>query len=83
MKILNCYLKVKIMVYHGILVNKGVYMKKKILIPVIALILIISITIYLFASKKQKNIPLTKNVNVVPTMLDTIDSDSSWCATFQ
>ena len=58
-------------------------MKKKILIPVIALILIISITIYLFASKKQKNIPLTKNVNVVPTMLDTIDSDSSWCATFQ
>lgn len=58
-------------------------MKKKILIPVIALILIISITLYLFISKKQKNIPLTKNVNVVPTMLDTIDSDSSWCATFQ
>lgn len=59
-------------------------MRKKILISVIILVILSSIVIYVLANKeKNKNIPLTENVNVVPTMLDTIDGDSSWCATFQ
>ena len=58
-------------------------MKKKVLIPLIVLFIAVTIVIYLFINENKKNIPLTKNVNVVPTMLDTIDNDSSWCATFQ
>ncbi len=58
-------------------------MKKKVLILLIILVIVISMVIYLFVNENKKNIPLTENVNVVPTMLDTIDNDSSWCATFQ
>ena len=58
-------------------------MKKKILIPLILLFIAVTIVIYLFINENKRNIPLTKNVNVVPTMLDIIDNDSSWCATFQ
>lgn len=62
--------------------------KIKILIIVILMILLVTITFFVInkaniLSKKAIKLQSVAGVTVVPTMRDTITSDSSWCGTFQ
>lgn len=65
-------------------------MNKKIKSITIIVILLVILAITLFAvnkanifGKKAKKLQSVAGITVVPTMRDTISSDSSWCGTFQ
>ena len=53
--------------------------KKKIIISFIVIILLIVGIFMIFSNRLQK----AEGVTIVPTMEDTITTDSSWCGTFQ
>lgn len=56
---------------------------RKIVLLLLSITIILLLT-YCFIKKDLiVNTPLTKDVNVVPTMLDEIGNDTTWCATFQ
>lgn len=59
--------------------------KLKVIIPtiIVVLILIMVIIVIINRNKPEEHPLRTGAVNVVPTMLDKIDKDSVWCATFQ
>lgn len=58
----------------------------KIIIAVLILIVLISIVVILISIKENNNSTVLEKadgITVVPTMNDTITTDSSWCGTFQ
>lgn len=58
----------------------------KIIISVLILIVLISIAVILLSVKENKNATFLEKadrITVVPTMDDTITTDSSWSGTFQ
>lgn len=57
--------------------------KKRIIIISCICLIILGGIIYFMGNNKVKDIPLTKGITIVPTMDDKINTDSSWCATFQ
>ncbi len=62
--------------------------RSKLLILFLALILLIEIGVVIVTKtnifgKKATKLELTEGVTVVPTMNDTITTDSNWCGTFQ
>lgn len=58
-------------------------MKKKLLIGSLVVVVILLCLFYFLVLKSDKRRITTKGVEVVPTMNDKIDSDSTWCGTFQ
>ena len=58
-------------------------MKKKLLIGSLVVVVILLCIFYFVVLKNKKNKVVTEEVEVVPTMNDKIDSDSTWCGTFQ
>ena len=58
-------------------------MKKKLLIGSLVVVVILLCIFYFVVLKNKKNKVVTEGVEVVPTMNDKIDSDSTWCGTFQ
>ena len=59
-------------------------MKKKALIgSVIVIVVILLCLFYFLVLKNSKNKIVTEGVEVVPTMNDMVNSDSTWCGTFQ
>lgn len=58
-------------------------MKKKILIIIVVLSVVLLCLFYFLVLKSDKRRIITKGVEVVPTMNDKIDKDSTWCGTFQ
>lgn len=58
-------------------------MKKKLLIGCLVVVVILLCLFYFVVLKSKKNKVVTEGVEVVPTMNDKIDSDSTWCGTFQ
>ena len=58
-------------------------MKKKLLIGSLVVVVILLCIFYFVILKNKKNKVVTEGVEVVPTMNDKIDSDSTWCGTFQ
>lgn len=57
--------------------------KKRIIIISCICLIILGGIIYFMGNNKVKDIPLTKGITIVPTMDDKINTDSSWCSTFQ
>ena len=58
-------------------------MKKKFLIGSLVVVVILLCIFYFVVLNNKKNKVVTEGVEVVPTMNDKIDSDSTWCGTFQ
>ena len=58
-------------------------MKKKLLIGSLVVVVILLCIFYFVVLKNKKNKVVTEGVEVVPTLNDKIDSDSTWCGTFQ
>lgn len=56
---------------------------KKIVLLLLLITIILSLAYHFIKKGLIVNTPLTKDVNVVPTMLDEIGNDTTWCATFQ
>lgn len=56
-------------------------MKKKYMLIVLVVVLSI-IIVYIALTKKKVNEIVTNEINVVPTFVDEINNDASWCATF-
>lgn len=54
-------------------------MKKKFLIGSLVVVVILLCIFYFVVLKNKKNKVVTEGVEVVPTMNDKIDSDSTWC----
>ena len=57
-------------------------MKKKLLIGSLVVVVILLCIFYFVVLKNKKNKVVTEGVEVVPTMNDKIDSDSTWCGIF-
>ena len=49
----------------------------------LVVVVILLCIFYFVVLKNKKNKVVTEGVEVVPTMNDKIDSDSTWCGTFQ
>ena len=59
-------------------------MKRKLLIGSLVIVVVILLCLFYFlVLKNKKNKVVTVGVEVVPTMNDKMDSDSTWCGTFQ
>ncbi len=58
--------------------------KKKLIITACVFLIVLGGVIYFMGNKnKVKELPVTKGVEVVPTMDDNLSRDASWCSTFQ
>lgn len=49
----------------------------------VSIIIVLTVSFIFLRRSQTKPLPVTENVEVVPTMLDELSSDSAWCPTFE